>query len=81
MSSTTTNLSSEDLHRVRQELWSNLQDIQTRLKQTYVAPHFRITTSSTNNQRTFSTNGHQSSTDTTPNVKRSRISSSSNYDF
>jgi len=80
MSSTTTNLSSEDLRRVRQELWSNLQDIDTRLKQTYVPPHFRITTSSTNNKRTFSTNGHQtSSTDITPDVKRSRKSSSS-YD-
>jgi len=80
MSSTTTNLSSEDLFRVRKELWSNLQDIDTRLKQTYVPPHFRITTSSTNNKRTFSTNGHQtSSTDITPDVKRSRKSSSS-YD-
>jgi hypothetical protein len=78
MSSTTINLSSEDLRRVRQELWTNLQDIDTRLKQTYVPPHFRITTSSTNNQRTFSTNGHQSSSsnDLTSNVKRPRISSS-----
>jgi hypothetical protein len=80
MSSTTTNLCSEDLRRVRQELWTNLNDIDTRLKQTYVPPHFRITTSSTSNQRTFSTNGHQSSNDLTPNVKRSRVSSSSNYD-
>jgi pinin len=79
MSSITTNSSSEDLRRVRQELWSNLQDIDSRLKQTYVPPHFRITTSSTNNQRTFSTNGHQSSNELTPNVKRSRISSST-YD-
>lgn len=83
MSSITTSLASEDLRRVRQELWTNLQDIDTRLKQTYVPPHFRITTSSTNNQRTFSTtNNHQtssSSNDITPNVKRSRISSSS-YD-
>ncbi|UJR27499.1 hypothetical protein I4U23_008783 [Adineta vaga] len=72
MSSTTTNLSCEDLHNVRQELWSKLQNIDTRLKQTYVAPLFRITTSSTSNQRTFSTN------DST-NTKRSRVSSSS-YD-
>jgi pinin len=79
MSSTTANLSSEDLRRVRQELWSNLQEIDTRLKQTYVPPHFRITTSSTNNQRTFSTNGHQTSNDSTSNLKRSRVSSSS-YD-
>jgi hypothetical protein len=79
MSSTTINLSSEDLRRVRQELWSNLQDIDSRLKQTYVPPHFRITTSSTNNQRTFSTNDHQTSTDSLSNAKRSRISSSS-YD-
>jgi hypothetical protein len=80
MSSITTNVSSEDLRRARQELWTNLQDIDTRLKQTYVPPHFRITTSSTNNQRTFSTNGHQSSTnDLSSSVKRSRISSSS-YD-
>jgi pinin len=80
MTSTTANLSSEDLYRVRQELWSNLQDIDVRLKQTYVPPHFRITTSSTNNQRTFSTNGHQTSSNDVPsNLKRSRISSSS-YD-
>jgi len=79
MSSATTNLSSEDLRSVRQELWSKLQNIDTRLKQTYVPPHFRITTSSTNNQRTFSTNGHQPSNESTPNVKRPRISSSS-YD-
>jgi hypothetical protein len=79
MSSTTTNLSSEDLRRARQELWTNLQDIDSRLKQTYVPPHFRITTSSTNNQRTFSTNGQQTSTDSFSNTKRSRVSSSS-YD-
>ena len=77
--SATASSSSEELHRARQELWSNLQDIDTRLKQTYVPPHFRITTSSTNNQRTFSTNGHQLSTDSTSSVKRSRVSSSS-YD-
>lgn len=75
MTSTTINLSSEDLRSARQELWKNLQDIDTRLKQTYVPPHFRITTSASNNQRTFSTNGHQ----TPSNAKRSRISSSS-YD-
>jgi pinin len=79
MSSVTANLSSEDLRSARQELWSKLQNIDTRLKQTYVAPHFRITTSSTNNQRTFSTNGQQSSTDSTASAKRSRVSSSS-YD-
>jgi len=82
MSSITANLSSEDLRRTRQELWTNLQNIDVRLKQTYVPPHFRITTSSTNNQRTFSTNGQQtssSSNDITSNIKRSRISSSS-YD-
>ena len=78
MTSVTSNASSEELRRVRQELWSNLQEIDTRLKQTYVPPHFRITTSSTNNQRTFSTNG-QSSNDLQSSVKRSRVSSSS-YD-
>lgn len=79
MASETANLSSEDLRRARQELWTSLQDIDTRLKQTYVPPHFRITTSSTNNQRTFSTNGHQLSNDSTSTTKRSRVSSSS-YD-
>lgn len=79
MTSVTANSSSEELRRVRQELWSNLQDIDSRLKQTYVPPHFRITTSSTNNQRTFSTNGQQLSSDSTSSVKRSRVSSSS-YD-
>ena len=78
MTSATSNASSEELRRVRQELWSNLQEIDTRLKQTYVPPHFRITTSSTNNQRTFSTNG-QSSNDLQSTVKRSRVPSSS-YD-
>ncbi|CAF4859761.1 unnamed protein product, partial [Rotaria magnacalcarata] len=76
MTSTTANVSSNDLQRAREELWANLQDIDARLKETFVPPHFRITTSSTNNQRTFSTNGHQ----TTPSiVKRTRVSSSS-YD-
>ncbi|CAF3812999.1 unnamed protein product [Rotaria sp. Silwood1] len=77
MSSTTINLSTDDLCRVREELWTNIQDIDTRLKQTYVPPQFRITTSSTSNQRTFSTNGHQTTSSST--VKRSRIPSSS-YD-
>lgn len=72
MTSATSSLSSDELRRVREELRTNLHDIDTRLKQTYVPPNFRITTSSTNNQRTFSTNGDLSST-----VKRSRISSSS----
>ncbi|CAF0911635.1 unnamed protein product [Rotaria sordida] len=76
MNSTIANLSTDDLCRAREELWTNLQNIDTRLKQTYVPPQFRITTSSTNNQRTFSTNGHQT---TSSNVKRSRIPSSS-YD-
>ncbi|CAF2817445.1 unnamed protein product [Rotaria sp. Silwood2] len=76
MSSITTNLSTDDLCRAREELWTNLQDIDTRLKQTYVPPQFRITTSSTSNQRTFSTNGHQT---TSSNAKRSRVPSSS-YD-
>jgi len=83
MSTTTTNnLTSEDLRRVRQELWTNLQNIDTRLKQTYVPSHFRITTSSTNSQRTFSTNNNnnQTSSNDSPNpLKRSRVSSSS-YD-
>jgi hypothetical protein len=78
MTSSTSNPSSEELRRIRQELWTNLQNIDTRLKQTYVPPHFRITTSSTNSQRTFSTNG-QSANDLPSTVKRSRISSSS-YD-
>ncbi|CAF1010118.1 unnamed protein product [Adineta ricciae] len=78
MSSATTNLSAEELRRARQDLWSKLQDIDTRLKQTYVPPNFRITTSSTSNQRTFSTNGHPSSNDPA-SAKRSRVSSSS-YD-
>lgn len=78
--STANNLTSEDLRRVRQELWTNLQNIDTRLKQTYVPSHFRITTSSANNQRTFSTNDHQTSTNDSSNpLKRSRVSSSS-YD-
>ncbi|CAF4051369.1 unnamed protein product [Adineta steineri] len=79
MSSATTNLSSEDLRSARQDLWSKIQDIDVRLKQSYVPPHFRITTSSTNNQRTFSTNDHPSSNDSPINAKRSRVSSSS-YD-
>jgi len=76
-----TSLSSEDLRRVRHELWTNLQQIDTRLKQNYVSPHFRITTSSTSNKRTFSTNGHHHTSsvgDVTPSTtKRSRLSSSS----
>ena len=76
--SATSSLSSEELRRVREELRTNLQEIDTRLKQTYVPPNFRITTSSASNQRTFSTNG-QSSNELASTVKRPRVSSSS-YD-
>ena len=79
MTGETSALSSDELRRARQELWSNLQEIDTRLKQTYVPPHFRITTSSTSNQRTFSTNGQQtpSTNELASTVKRTRVSSSS----
>lgn len=74
MSSTTANISSAELQRAREDLWASLKDIDARLKETYVPPHFRITTSSTSNQRTFSTNGHEMPSST---VTRSRVSSSS----
>lgn len=78
MSSTTTDVPSNDLLVVREELRKNLQNIDSRLKQTYGVSQFRITTSATKNQRTFSTNGHQT-TPPSSSVKRSRVSSSS-YD-
>ena len=77
MTSVTSNASVEELRRLRQELRSNIQDIDTRLKQTYVPGQFRITTSATNNQRTFSSSNGQPTHELSSSVKRARVSSSS----
>ncbi|CAF0839119.1 unnamed protein product [Didymodactylos carnosus] len=50
-------VTTDDLKRERESLWSSLREIDTRLKNNYVPPHFRITTSASSNNRTFSTNG------------------------